>query len=77
MGMITNTGGPAVIATDVFVNAGLEIPPLSERAREILTEKLFPEATISNPVDVLATAGAEHFRTTMDVLLDESSEPST
>jgi acyl-CoA synthetase (NDP forming) len=71
VGMITNTGGPAVIATDVFVNAGLENPPLSERAEESLKGILFPEATVSNPIDVLATAGAEHFRAAMDVMMDE------
>jgi acetyltransferase len=71
VGMITNTGGPAVIATDIFVRTGLEIPPLSERATEVLRDSLFPEASISNPIDVLATAGAEHFRAAMDVLMDE------
>jgi acetyltransferase len=74
--MITNTGGPAVIATDVFVNAGLEIPPLSERAEETLKTTLFPEATVSNPVDVLATAGAGHFRAAMDVMMDEDQVDS-
>jgi acetyltransferase len=69
--MITNTGGPAVIATDVFVNGGLKIPPLSRKAKAVLTERLFPEATIGNPVDVLATAGAEHFRVALDVMMDE------
>jgi acyl-CoA synthetase (NDP forming) len=71
VGMITNTGGPAVIATDVLVNAGLEIPPLSETAMKILNETLFPEASIGNPLDVLATAGAEHFRVAVDVLMAE------
>jgi len=71
VGMITNTGGPAVIATDVLVNAGLEIPPLSEETKAILKERLFPEASVRNPVDVLATAGGEHFRAAMDVMMDE------
>jgi len=71
VGMITNTGGPAVIATDVLVNAGLEIPPLSESAKNILKERLFPEATIGNPIDVLATAVSDHFRAAMDALIDE------
>lgn len=71
VGMITNTGGPAVIATDVLINAGLEIPPLSDRAQVILQEKLFPEATISNPIDVLATASGEHFRAALDVMMEE------
>jgi acetyltransferase len=71
VGMITNTGGPAVIATDVLIHAGLEIPPLSDRAKVILQEKLFPEATISNPIDVLATASGEHFRAALDVMMEE------
>jgi acyl-CoA synthetase (NDP forming) len=71
VGMITNTGGPAVIATDVFVSAGLEIPPLSDRAKEVLKGKLYPEASAHNPIDVLATAPAEHFRAAMDVMMEE------
>ena len=71
VGMITNTGGPAVIGTDVLVSAGLKIPALSDRAKGILAEKLFPEATIGNPVDVLATAGAEQFRAAIDVMMAE------
>jgi acetyltransferase len=71
VGIITNTGGPAVIATDVLVSAGLEIPPLSESAKEALKESLYPEATVGNPTDVLATAGPEHFRAAMDVMMDE------
>jgi acetyltransferase len=53
------------------VNAGLEIPPLSERAKTILEERLYPEATAGNPTDVLATATPEHFRTALDVMMDE------
>jgi acetyltransferase len=71
VGMITNTGGPAVISTDVFVSAGLEIPPLSKKAEAVLKEKLFPEASVGNPIDVLATAGAEQFRAAMNVIMDE------
>ena len=71
VGIITNTGGPAVIATDVLVNAGLEIPPLSERAKAVLKEILYPEATVGNPTDVLATATPEHFRAALDVMMDE------
>lgn len=71
VGMITNTGGPAVIATDVLINAGLIIPPLSEKAKAVLREKLFPEASVGNPIDVLATAGAEQFRAAIDIVMEE------
>jgi acetyltransferase len=71
VGVITNTGGPAIIATDELVEAGLKIPPLSSNAKKILNEKLYSAASINNPVDVLATGGAEHFRAALDVLMDE------
>lgn len=71
VGIITNTGGPAVIATDILVAAGLELPPLSEKTKGLLKEKLYPEATVSNPVDVLATANAGHYRACLDALMDD------
>ena len=71
VGMITNTGGPAIIATDELVEAGLEIPPLTRKTEEILREKLYSAASVNNPIDVLATANAGHFRAAMDVLMNE------
>jgi acetyltransferase len=71
VGIITNTGGPAVIATDVLVGAGCTLPPLSEKTKAFLTEKLYPEASIGNPVDVLATATAQHYRACMDAMMED------
>lgn len=71
VGMICNTGGPAVIATDVLVQNGLTIPPLSEKTQAILKESLFPEAAINNPVDVLATGTGKHFRITLDAMMED------
>lgn len=73
VGIITNTGGPAVIATDVLVGAGCTLPPLSEKTRALLKEKLFPEATVGNPVDVLATGTAQHYRACMDAMMEDDS----
>jgi len=73
VGIITNTGGPAVIATDILVGAGCEIPPLSEKTEAILKEKLYPEASVKNPVDVLATGTAEHYRACMDAMLADEN----
>ena len=69
VGVITNTGGPAVIATDVMVANGLTLPPLSEKTRAVLTEALFPEASVNNPVDVLATGPAQHYRACLDAMM--------
>jgi len=73
VGIITNTGGPAVIATDILVGEGLEIPPLSEKTEAVLKEKLYPEASVNNPVDVLATGNADHYRACMDAMMEDDS----
>jgi acetyltransferase len=72
VGMITNTGGPAIIAVDELVEAGLNLPPLSKESAETLKGKLYPEASVDNPVDVLATGRAEHFRAALDVLMAQA-----
>ncbi|MFC1876098.1 acetate--CoA ligase family protein, partial [Thermodesulfobacteriota bacterium] len=73
VGLITNTGGPAVIATDILVGAGAEIPPLSQKTEALLKDSLFPEASVNNPVDVLATGNAAHYRTCMDAMIADDS----
>ncbi|MGE5256770.1 MAG: acetate--CoA ligase family protein [Hyphomicrobiales bacterium] len=73
IGIITNTGGPAVIATDVLVGAGCTLPPLSEKTRGLLKGQLYPEASIGNPVDVLATGTAQHYRAAMDAMMEDDS----
>ena len=70
VGIITNTGGPAVIATDVLVDFGLEVPKLSEESITRLRDTQFPEAALENPIDVVATAGGPQFRAALDVMMD-------
>lgn len=73
VGIITNTGGPAVIATDVFVGSGCQLPPLSEKTVEQLKTTLYPEASVNNPIDVLATGTAAHYRACMDAMLADDA----
>ncbi len=73
VGIITNTGGPAVIGTDILVDAGLELPPLSEKTEKVLKEKLYPEAAVHNPVDVLATGTGEHYRACLDAMMEDDN----
>ncbi|OGP33953.1 MAG: CoA-binding protein [Deltaproteobacteria bacterium GWC2_65_14] len=76
VGIITNTGGPAVIATDVLVAAGLEVPTLSEASIARLKETQLPQAALENPIDVVATAGGDQFRAAMEVLQEEQGVDS-
>lgn len=71
VGLITDTGGPAIIATDELVDLGLHIPPLSDKGKNFLKDKLYADASLNNPIDVLATAAAPHYRAALDALMDE------
>ena len=71
VGMIANTGGPAIIATDELIERGMVMPPLSTSTEAFLREKLYAEASVNNPVDVLATGGPEHFAAAMQALMDD------
>ncbi|MCX7174677.1 MAG: acetate--CoA ligase family protein [Proteobacteria bacterium] len=71
VGIITNTGGPAVIATDVLVAAGLDVPMLSVQSVSKLRASLLPQAAVENPIDVVATAGPAHFRAALDILNED------
>jgi len=73
IGMITNTGGPAIIATDEVIEAGLSLPPLAEESIKRLKETLHPAAVAANPIDVLATGTPEHWETAVDVLLKDQN----
>lgn len=59
VGIVTNSGGPAIMATDALLAQGLHLANLSETTRATLRAKLLPEASDANPVDVIAGGGAD------------------
>ncbi|MFH0899081.1 MAG: acetate--CoA ligase family protein [Pseudomonadota bacterium] len=71
IGLITNTGGPGIQAVDESVERGLELATWSAAGKERLRQSLYAEASLGNPVDVVATAGADHYFAAIDTLLKE------
>ncbi|MHC4219464.1 MAG: acetate--CoA ligase family protein [Planctomycetota bacterium] len=69
--VITNAGGPAIMATDSLVNSGLQMSELSPETCAALAEFLPEEASIANPVDMIASATTEHYRRTLNIVLDD------
>lgn len=59
--IMSNSGGPGVIASDQAVDAGLQLPPLPDAMAEALRAALPPEASVANPVDLLADAREDRF----------------
>ena len=70
VGVITNAGGPGIMCADACEAGGLEVPELPQDIRARLGELLPAEAGLLNPVDMIATATAEHYRGTIRTLAD-------
>jgi acyl-CoA synthetase (NDP forming) len=69
--LITNTGGPAILAVDECILSGLELAKLTDGTMNFLKEQLYPEASVINPVDVLATATPEQYSAVIDALMKD------
>ncbi|HYX26582.1 MAG TPA: acetate--CoA ligase family protein [Thermoanaerobaculia bacterium] len=71
VGIVTNAGGPAIMATDACVNLGLQMAELSDGTRAALRSFLPAEASVGNPVDMIASATAEHYAQSVAAVLDD------
>lgn len=61
VGIVTNAGGPGILCADACEASGLEVPILHEETRRRLADLLPAEASLTNPVDMIATATAEQY----------------
>jgi acetyltransferase len=59
--IVTNAGGPGIMAVDAAIRHGLVLAPLEEKTKEILRKELPPTANINNPVDVIGDARHERY----------------
>jgi len=66
--IVANAGGPGIMAIDECVGCGLTIATLTDETKKKLRAGLIPEAYVENPIDVAATARAEHFALTLECL---------
>ena len=69
VGVLTNAGGPGILAADALEAAGLILPELTEQTRNRLSEKLPAEASTRNPVDTIASGGPAEYAHCLNVLL--------
>jgi acetyl coenzyme A synthetase (ADP forming)-like protein len=59
--ILTNAGGPGIMAADACEGAGLVLPTLEPKTVKALRAFLPPEASTKNPVDMIASAEADSF----------------
>jgi acetyl coenzyme A synthetase (ADP forming)-like protein len=73
VGILTNAGGPAILAADACEAQGLQVPPLPPSLSEKLRAFLPAEASIGNPVDMLASATPEQYQKALQLLLSDET----
>jgi acyl-CoA synthetase (NDP forming) len=71
--IISNAGGPAVLATDTIIASGLKLAEFSSVTRQKLTAVLPPIASIRNPVDIMGDALADRFAQSLEIVLQDES----
>jgi len=59
--IITNAGGPGVMAADAAEQAGMTVATLNSRSASALKEDLPPAAIVANPIDVLGDADPKRY----------------
>ena len=71
--IITNSGGPGIMATDAVCEHGMQMAKISDATKEKLRSFLPAAASVKNPVDMIASAPIEHYKQTLEtVIADEN-----
>jgi len=71
--IVTNAGGPGIIATDACVRYGIKMAKFEEATTQRLKECLPSTANISNPVDVIGDARHDRYESVLDQLIEDSN----
>ncbi len=69
VGVITNAGGPAILAVDALESQGLAVPKLSDELQAELRTFLSDEAAVTNPIDMIAAAGPAEYKKAIETML--------
>jgi acetyl coenzyme A synthetase (ADP forming)-like protein len=69
--IVSNAGGPGILAADACAGAGLEVQEFSDETQAALRAFAAADASVRNPIDLVAGASAGDFERAMRVVLDD------
>jgi acyl-CoA synthetase (NDP forming) len=67
--IVSNSGGPGILATDACDGAGLEVSELTAETQAALREIVDPNGAVANPVDLVASATPDVYRQVLRIVL--------
>jgi acetyltransferase len=65
--ILTNAGGPGVLATDALIETGGELAPMSEELTSSLNQILPPQWSHNNPIDILGDADPQRYTKALEI----------
>lgn len=71
--IITNSGGPGIMATDAVCEYGLEMAPITDETKDKLRSFLPAAASVKNPVDMIASAPIDHYKQTLETVIADKN----
>ncbi|MBN2033265.1 MAG: acetate--CoA ligase family protein [Deltaproteobacteria bacterium] len=71
--VVTNSGGPGIMATDALIRPGITMASLSEETKDKLRRTLPPTASVQNPVDVIGDADAKRYEAAIRYTLEDDN----
>ncbi len=71
--IVTNAGGPGIMATDNSVRHGLQLSSLDPKTRSILTADLPPTVSLNNPIDLIGDADESRYQLAMQAVLTDEN----
>ena len=71
--IVTNAGGPAILAADAADGHGLQMAVLADGTRNAMRDVLPREASVENPVDMIASAGPEQYERVLELALKDDA----
>jgi acetyltransferase len=71
--IITNAGGPGIMATDTAVRYGLKLAELSEHTKDSMRGALPPTASLRNPIDVIGDARSDRYKAALRAVMTDEN----
>ena len=71
LAIITNSGGPGILAADASDRSSLHLAPIRKETADRLREFLPPTASVYNPIDIIGDASHERYEKTLKVILND------
>ncbi len=72
LAIITNSGGPGILAADACDRSSLHLTPIRKETADRLRGFLPPTASVYNPVDIIGDASHERYEKTLEVVLKDA-----